>query len=131
MDLNIPIQRQKRIAMGYFMMLFFAMAVGLSANMVGTAILPTNPPSPAMRSVNGSRIPEWVHCTLTTPWEGNPPITVDQLNNDCQQAFEWMKLVDIDPNWGVGNIFEFAPVGVQPSMGLPVMRTPRRYTYGK
>ena len=57
-------------------------------------------------------------------------MTVDELHHDCEKAVEWMMTVDVDPNWGLGNLFEFAPVGVQPTMGLPVMRVPRRYTYG-
>lgn len=77
------------------------------------------------------RIPEWVHCTAATSWQGNPPMTLDGIGEDCEKALEWMREVDIDPNWGLGNLFEFLAVGVQPVMGLPLMRVPRRYTFGK
>ena len=57
-------------------------------------------------------------------------MTLSELDEDCEKAFDWMKLVDVDPNWGLGNLFEFLPNGVEPTMGLPIMRVPRRYTFG-
>ena len=76
------------------------------------------------------RTPDWIHCTTTASWLGQPPMTLGELGRDCVQAYEWMDSVDIQPNWGRGNIFEFVPVGEQPVLGLPVMRVPRRYTHG-
>ena len=75
-------------------------------------------------------IPEWIHCTGSPAWVGNLPTTLKDLDGDCEQAYERMRSVDIDPNWGLGNLFQFLPLGEQPTMGLRVVRVPRRYVFG-
>ena len=74
--------------------------------------------------------PEWIHCTGSLAWVGNPPMTLGDWDEDCEWAFERMQSADIDPNWGLGNFFEFLPFAEQPTMGLQTVRVPRRYVFG-